>query len=125
MGVENVAPPGFDSRTAQPYRIAIPTELPGPTKKSENKKNFLALGNGSIGCAETSVRNYHYTLRNSTEERRLIIQISLRNIQQCFEIKKKNNFQVLRTSLVSWRPFWWTSTKISKEPVVIASDRLL
>jgi len=25
---------------------------------------------GSIGCPETSIRNYHYTLRNITDERR-------------------------------------------------------
>ena len=30
--------------------------------------NFLTFGDGT-DCPETSVRNYHYTLRNSTEER--------------------------------------------------------
>jgi hypothetical protein len=29
---------------------------------------FLALNMGPIGCPETSARNYHHSLRNSTEE---------------------------------------------------------
>ena len=28
---------------------------------------------GPIGCPETSVRNYHYTLRNIPEERRALV----------------------------------------------------
>ena len=37
-------------------------------KKSKNL-HFLALEDGPLGCPETSLRNYHYLLRNSTEER--------------------------------------------------------
>jgi hypothetical protein len=34
----------------------------------ESKYNiFLILGDGLIGCNDTSVRNYHYTLRNHPE----------------------------------------------------------
>jgi hypothetical protein len=33
-------------------------------------KDSWALKMGPIGCAETAVRNYHYSLRNNPEERR-------------------------------------------------------
>jgi hypothetical protein len=33
-----------------------------------NKMDFWPLKIGLIGCPETSVRNYHYTLRNIPEE---------------------------------------------------------
>ena len=80
--------PGLSS----PYRIAIPTELPGSPRNPRTKIISWPLGMGSTGCPETSVRNYHYTLRNSSEERRFIIQICLRNILHRFEVKKKNSF---------------------------------
>jgi hypothetical protein len=37
----------------------------GPILKVQEFKKQIGL----IGCPETSVRNYHYTLRNSPEER--------------------------------------------------------
>ena len=33
--------------------------------------NFLAVDDRMIGCPETSVRNYHFALRNIPEERRV------------------------------------------------------
>jgi len=30
--------------------------------------SYRRFGSGPIGCTETSVRNYHYSLRNNTEE---------------------------------------------------------
>jgi hypothetical protein len=35
--------------------------------------NFLPLKMGSIGCLETSVRNYHSTLHSIPDDRRLIV----------------------------------------------------
>jgi len=32
-------------------------------------RDYLSLEMGQIGCPETSVRNYHYSLRNNPEER--------------------------------------------------------
>jgi hypothetical protein len=43
--------------------------LSSMVKKSKKKRNFLTLESGLIGCSETSVANYHCTLRNIPEER--------------------------------------------------------
>jgi hypothetical protein len=40
---------------------------------------------GTIGCAETSVRNYHYTLRNDTEQRSSQLKSSLNNAQYKYQ----------------------------------------
>ena len=37
--------------------------------KKPTALGFLTLRVGPIGCHETSVRNYHYSLRNKPEER--------------------------------------------------------
>jgi hypothetical protein len=39
-------------------------------KVQESKKEKKTLKMGPIGCPETSVKKYHYTLRNLPEERR-------------------------------------------------------
>ena len=42
----------------------------GSINKGKNsKKDSGTLKMGPIGCTETSMRNYHYSLRNSPEER--------------------------------------------------------
>ena len=38
--------------------------------REEKEKEYGPLKIGPVGCPETSVRNYHYTLRNIAEERR-------------------------------------------------------
>ena len=67
------------------------------------------------GCPETSLTNYHYMLRNTTEELRFVIHICLHNIHQHVE-KGGGIFPILQISLVSW-----IHTKISKESVVTSS----
>jgi hypothetical protein len=103
--VENV-PTGIRSSDS-PAHIESLYQLsyPGPPRNPRTKRIFWALEMGLIGCPETSARNYHYKLRNIPEERRFTVQICLCNIQQRVEIKKKDNFPILRTSLVSWRSF--------------------
>ena len=41
-----------------------------PSSRVQNLKenNSLPLKKGPIGCPETSVGNYHYSMRNDTEE---------------------------------------------------------
>jgi len=41
-----------------------------PSSRAKKYFGFLTLEVGPIGCSETSVRNYHYTLRNFPEQRR-------------------------------------------------------
>jgi len=44
------------------------TDVSGNTYRVPSSR-YRPLKKGPIGCPETSVRNYHYTLRNSSEER--------------------------------------------------------
>jgi diketogulonate reductase-like aldo/keto reductase len=49
--------------------VVIPNRRFRTTCRSNLKCLFFILENEIIGCTETSVRNYHYSLRNSPEER--------------------------------------------------------
>jgi len=42
--------------------------LPGYYTASNNPEDPSPLKMGQIGCPETSLRNYHYSLRNEPEE---------------------------------------------------------
>jgi len=44
---------------------------------------------GPIGCPETSLRNYRYTIRNSPEERKFQRKTSVNNINNNNNKKKK------------------------------------
>ena len=59
------------------------------------KKQKSTLTMGPIGCSETMARNYHYMLRNSTEERSSLLQIiSIQTyIQITYTSNKINNYK--------------------------------
>jgi len=50
-------------------------------------RNFFTLEMGPIGCPETSVRNYHYWLRNSLEERSSVSTVSGQTSEELLHIK--------------------------------------
>ena len=52
-------------------RVVVWEQPIGPILSVKNPKavGFLTLRMGPTDCSETSVRNYHYSLRNNPEER--------------------------------------------------------
>ena len=52
------------------YYLSLPYSRIQKTKKKDFFFDSLTLEDGTTGCPETSVRNYHYTLHDATEERR-------------------------------------------------------
>ena len=65
------------------------------------------LKTGPIGCPETSVRNYHNTLRNSPEERSSNILAAEAWIQEKCYLKKLGNLTVPYS-------FWWNRVDIPR-----------
>jgi len=60
------------SKSVPTFRDNLSVPSSRDMKSKEPKKGFLTpLKMGPIGCNETSVRNYHSTLRYSVEERNL------------------------------------------------------
>jgi len=49
------------------YDIKSTKQLMFSVKLQRNGDEVLRIMSGPIGCTETSVRNYHYTLRNIPE----------------------------------------------------------
>ena len=72
---ENCALPGYyaacSGNSLSTFRDNIGSEISAPLKT------------GLIGCPGTSVRNYHYTLRNSLEERSFQSGVCLRTPPWC------------------------------------------
>jgi len=55
-------------------RVAvIPYRRFGETIQFHPQGSEVPLRMGAIGCTETSVRNYHFSLRNSPEERSYLL----------------------------------------------------
>ena len=71
-GEENCAPLGCyaasSGNSLPTFRdsLSVPSSV---AQKSSRIQKSWPLKMGPIGCPETSVRNYHYSLRNSPEER--------------------------------------------------------
>ena len=62
--------------------VVIPYRRFGTTYSSHHKGSSWILDIwiwGPIGCTETSVRNYHFSLRNSPEERRFQLFYTMEN----------------------------------------------
>jgi hypothetical protein len=49
--------------------VLISHRRSGLTYRSKTTQDSRTLNMGPMGCSETSVRNYHYSLRNTSEER--------------------------------------------------------
>ena len=58
-------------------------------------RNFLTFEMGPIGCPETSVINYHYSLRNNPEEHSSVPTTSGQILEELFHIK----MQRIRTNI--------------------------
>jgi hypothetical protein len=68
---DNCALLGYYAASSGNFLPTFLDNLPVPISRVKNKKklNFWPLKMGPIICSETSVRNYHYSQRNNTEER--------------------------------------------------------
>jgi hypothetical protein len=66
-------------------------------------QDSLLLNVGPIGCPETSVRNYHYFLRNSPEREQFS------NI----EVNKCGVYSWKGTAVAQWLRYWATNQKVT------------
>jgi hypothetical protein len=75
-------------------RVAVISDRLFGTTYRSHTQGWLNLRMGPIVCPETSVRNYHYTLRNNTEQRssQLLRDWSL----------KSQSYQLLTLSKLPW-----------------------
>jgi len=64
--IENCALPGYYVAGSDNF---LPTFRYNPSVSSSGFLDCWSLRKEPIGCPETSLRNYHYSLRNKTEER--------------------------------------------------------